>query len=86
VEDHARDGGFGSAVLEAAADEKLDTRPLVRLGLPDDWVALGSRAQQLAQAGIDVAGIARAVHEELAQADAASGKPNRSAKPVRRAV
>lgn len=61
VEDHSVVGGFGSAVLEAAQDMGLDASRVVRLGLPDSWVYQDSRAKQLAQVGLDVPGIVRAV-------------------------
>jgi 1-deoxy-D-xylulose-5-phosphate synthase len=63
VEEAALAGGFGSAVLELAADEGLDTRPLHRLGIPDHFVAHGERAELLADLGLDVAGIVRACRQ-----------------------
>jgi 1-deoxy-D-xylulose-5-phosphate synthase len=57
VEDHSIVGGFGSAVLEEAAHRKLDTTLITILGLPDHWIGHGSRKEQLAEAGIDAAGI-----------------------------
>ncbi|MDD4891911.1 MAG: 1-deoxy-D-xylulose-5-phosphate synthase [Phycisphaerae bacterium] len=68
VEDHLLAGGFGAALLECAADGGLDTRSVVRLGLPDRWVDAAPRRQQLAEVGIDAAGIARAVREQVAAA------------------
>lgn len=61
VEDHHVIGGFGAAVVEAAADMNLDASRVVRLGLPDSWIIQDSRSKQLADAGLDAAGIARAV-------------------------
>ncbi len=61
VEDHGLIGGFGAAVIEAAADRGLDTSHISRLGLPDHWIHQGSRGEQLAQAGIDVTGIISAI-------------------------
>jgi 1-deoxy-D-xylulose-5-phosphate synthase len=58
VEEHSIIGGFGSAVLEEAARRNLDTTLITSLGLPDHWIGHGSRAEQLAQTGIDAAGIA----------------------------
>ena len=49
-------GGFGSAVLEAACDRRLDTRRLFRIGLPDRYIEHGTRAEQLAAAGLDLSG------------------------------
>ena len=58
VEEHLVDGGFGSAVLEAANAARLDTRLIHRLGMPETWVGPDRRDAQLAQAGLDPAGIA----------------------------
>jgi len=61
VEDHALAGGFGSCVLEAAAESGLDTRLITRLGIPDRWIAHGARSDQKREAGIDAAAITAAV-------------------------
>ena len=62
VEDHSLAGGFGSVVLETAQELQLPTERLTRLGLPvDRFIAHGSRAGQLAEVGIDAAGIASTV-------------------------
>jgi 1-deoxy-D-xylulose-5-phosphate synthase len=66
VEDHMVEGGFGSAVLEAAQEMKLSTAHLTRLGLPADrFIEHGSRREQLAETGLDAAGIASAVQRAL---------------------
>ncbi|MEX0887176.1 MAG: 1-deoxy-D-xylulose-5-phosphate synthase [Phycisphaeraceae bacterium] len=65
VEDHATIGGFGTCVLEACSEHRLPTSLVHRLGLPDRWIYQGSRGGQLAEAGIDAAGIARRVREIL---------------------
>jgi len=66
VEDHGLEGGFGSAVLEAANRLGLPTERILRLGLAADrFYAHGSRAGQLADAGIDAAGIAAAVRRAV---------------------
>jgi len=67
VEDHSISGGFGTAVLETANRLGLPTENIIRLGLaPERFYEHGSRAGQLAEAGIDAGGIAavvrRAVH------------------------
>ncbi len=75
VEDHSRAGGFGSAVLETAIDLGLPTDGLIRLGLPEDrFVAHGSRAGQLAECGLDAAGIADALR--VAVGRLAGGAPS----------
>lgn len=70
VEDHGLAGGFGSCVLDAAADLGLDTRLLRRLGLPERWIPFGSRGDQKRECGIDAASIAAAVREHVAAAHA----------------
>jgi len=61
VEDHARIGGFGTAVLEAASEMSLDASQVSVLGIPDHWIYQDSRAKQLGQAGIDAAGLVKAI-------------------------
>lgn len=63
VEDHSIVGGFGAAVIETAQSLGLDASRTVRLGLPDHWIIQDSRSKQLAEAGIDQAGIARAIRQ-----------------------
>ncbi len=65
LEDHSIVGGFGSAVLEAAAELGLNGSRIGRLGLPDGWIHQDSRSNQLAEAGIDAHGIARAIRRHL---------------------
>ncbi|MBV8677558.1 MAG: hypothetical protein JO355_10395, partial [Planctomycetaceae bacterium] len=60
VEEGCLMGGFGSAVLEAASDAGLATGHVRRLGLPDRFVLHAERDEQLAEVGLDVAGITRA--------------------------
>ncbi len=67
VEDHARTGGFGAAVLEACNDHRLSTDRIHRLAMPDRWVYQGSRTAQLAEAEIDGAAIAAKVRSILAE-------------------
>ena len=61
VEDHALQNGFGSAVLEYAAAHNLPTARFTRLGMPDRLISHATRAEQLAEVGLDAAGIARSV-------------------------
>ncbi len=70
VEDHSVAGGFGSAVLETAQDLRLPTERLTRLGMPvDRFIEHGSRAGQLAEIGIDAAGIANTVQQLVGAAE-----------------
>ncbi len=70
VEDHSVSGGFGSAILETAQELGLPTSKSRRLGIPvDRFVGHGSRSGQLAEVGIDAAGIAAALGGLLAGED-----------------
>lgn len=66
VEDHTLTGGFGAAVLEAANQCRISTDRLHRLGMPEAWLHQDSRKGQLADAGLDAAGIARRIRQILA--------------------
>jgi 1-deoxy-D-xylulose-5-phosphate synthase len=57
VEEGALTGGFGSAVLEAAADAGVSASHVRRLGIPDRYVEHGDRAELLADLGLDLVGI-----------------------------
>lgn len=63
VEENALAGGFSSAVLEAANDEGLDARFALRKGVPDAFIRCGSRDEQLADVGLDRAGLLAAFDE-----------------------
>lgn len=66
AEDHSVAGGFGSAVLECANRLGLPTDSIVRLGMSENvFYKHGSRAGQLAEAGIDAAGIAAAARRAV---------------------
>ena len=82
LEDHTTIGGFGSAVLEAAQDMALDmptaTPRITRLGLPDSWIYQDSRAKQLAEVGLDRAGLLRAFRATLTPSSPAVPAPVQS--------
>lgn len=61
VEDNAREGGLGSAVLEFMADQKVTGVELVRMGLPDRFIEHGSIPQLHRQVGLDKDGILQTV-------------------------
>ncbi len=85
IEDHSVAGGFGSAVLETANQLGLPTDNVIRLGhAVDAFYEHGSRAQQLAEAGIDVAAITEATRRAV-QVDRDLLKSQARA-PARRAV
>jgi len=69
VEEGTLEGGFGSAVLEAANGGGLRTDHIRRLGLPDKYIEHADRSDQLHDLGLDADGIVRAV---LAAADRGS--------------
>jgi len=64
VEDATRVGGVGSAVAQACTDAGV-TAIVHNLGLPAAFLDHGERADLLAIAGLDAAGIARSVLETL---------------------
>lgn len=69
VEEGTLEGGFGSAVLEAANAAGLDARNVLRKGFADKFVEHGERAELLADLGLDAKGLAAAARrfrEEVA--------------------
>ncbi len=65
IEDHSLQNGFGTAVLEYAAAHHLATDQITRLGMPDRLIAHASRKEQLAEVGLDAAGITRPVRDAV---------------------
>ncbi len=63
VEEGALMGGFGSAVLEAANDQGLDTSRVRRLGIPDRFIEHGERGELLDELGLNAEGIVAACLE-----------------------
>jgi 1-deoxy-D-xylulose-5-phosphate synthase len=75
VEENALAGGAGSAVNECLAHQGRVVRTL-NLGLPDRFIAQGTRDEQLAECGLNAAGILESVRAALGtQGVAAAGKP-----------
>ncbi len=64
-EDHAAMGGFGSAVLQAAAELDLDTRNVRLIGLPDEFIPHAPRDEQLSHAGLDAANLASVLKDMI---------------------
>jgi 1-deoxy-D-xylulose-5-phosphate synthase len=60
IEEGCLPGGAGSAVLETLAAAGLST-PVLRLGLPDEFIEHGDPATLLALCGLDAAGIEQSV-------------------------
>lgn len=63
VEEAALIGGFGSAVLEFAAERRLNTSHICRLGIPDIFVEHGERRELLSDLGLDSEGVYRACRD-----------------------
>ena len=68
VEDNVLAGGFGSAVAEVLTDQEVRT-PLLRLGIPDQFLPHGKRDALLAELGLDPAGVADRVRKALHRLD-----------------
>jgi 1-deoxy-D-xylulose-5-phosphate synthase len=64
LEDHARAGGFGSAVAELLS-ERVPGARVRRLGLPDRFVEHGDVDEQWRAAGIDAGSVARSAWQLL---------------------
>jgi 1-deoxy-D-xylulose-5-phosphate synthase len=67
VEENVLAGGFGSAIAEMLEREGVVV-PLLRLGVPDEFVLHGKRDQLLARIGLDAEGIANRTLEFVRQA------------------
>jgi 1-deoxy-D-xylulose-5-phosphate synthase len=65
VEENVPAGGFGSAVHECLERHELATTPLLRIALPESFVAHGKRDDLLKEVGLDAEGIARRAHDWL---------------------
>ena len=59
IEENVLAGGFGSAVHECLEKHDLATTPLLRIGLPETFVAHGKRDDLLHEVGLDAEGLAR---------------------------
>ena len=60
VEENVVAGGAGDGVLELLQAQGY-ARPVLQLGLPDRFIEHGSRSDNLAEAGLDAAGLAAAI-------------------------
>lgn len=65
VEEGTLEGGFGSALLEAANSAGLDTRHILRLGIPDRFIEHAERAELLADLGLDANGLCKTIRAAL---------------------
>jgi 1-deoxy-D-xylulose-5-phosphate synthase len=66
IEENNLPGGFGEGVLDALSEDGLSGDGVLRLGLADGFVTHGSRAELIAEVGLDAAGILRRVRACLA--------------------
>jgi 1-deoxy-D-xylulose-5-phosphate synthase len=66
LEENAVQGGAGSAVTEFLNARGIDV-PVLQLGVPDTFIDHGTHAQQLAQCGLDAAGIESSIRKRLVQ-------------------
>ena len=74
VEEGCLAGGFGSAVLECLADaDMLEGRRVRRVGVPDQFIEHGAAKDLRARAGIDKAGIKKALLELLGRQSTPAG-------------
>ena len=65
VEENVLAGGFGSAVLEALADAKLDNVQVLRIGMPDWFIEHGTADAQRRRLGLDPQGIAEHIRRRF---------------------
>ena len=65
IEENNLPGGFGEGVVDALSEDGLSCAPMLRLGLGDEFVTHGSRAELLAEIGLDAPGILRRVTAAL---------------------
>jgi len=64
IEDGAIQGGAGSACLEALSSLGL-SKPLLQLGIPDEFVEHGDYKLLMANCGLDVDGISKSINERF---------------------
>jgi 1-deoxy-D-xylulose-5-phosphate synthase len=79
VEEGTLEGGFGSALLEAANAAGLDTRHITRLGIPDQFIEHAERGELLAGLGLDVNGICAEVRSQRSKVTSQEWKMGESA-------
>jgi 1-deoxy-D-xylulose-5-phosphate synthase len=63
IEEHALQGGFGSAVLECIEDNRLSAVKVLRIGLPDRFIEHGPQAVLRKKYGLDADGILASVRD-----------------------
>ncbi len=66
AEDHARAGGFSSAVLEALNENSIPSHDIEVAAVPDRFIAHAGRDDQLASLGLDAPGLAARMEKLIA--------------------
>ena len=66
VEEGCITGGAGSAVIEYLQQQELST-PVAVLGIPDRYIEAAKHSEQLAECGLDKAGIIKTAQERLSR-------------------
>jgi 1-deoxy-D-xylulose-5-phosphate synthase len=74
VEDNGRVGGFGDAVNRLLRDHDVDV-PVKVFGLPQEFLAHGTRAEVLEEAGLTAQHLARQITEAVALRSRAAEEP-----------
>ncbi len=64
AEENALQGGFGAAVLELLNDSGLST-PVIRVGIPDQFIEQGTQAELRGQLGLDADGLVTTIQKAL---------------------
>ena len=75
LEDHAIQNGFGTAAIEYAVQNHLCTTDIVMLGIPDRLIGHATRKEQLAEVGLDAAGIADTTRDAIHRATSPKRTP-----------
>ncbi len=65
IEDGAKKGGFGSAVLEFFADNDYNHIQIKRIGIPDEFIEHGTPEELYRMLGMDVEGIYKVLLETI---------------------
>ena len=64
IEDGAIQGGAGSACLEALANLGIN-KPLLQLGLPDQFIEHGDYSLLMTKCGLDIEGITNSIKQRF---------------------
>jgi len=69
IEEHALQGGFGSAILEYYEQTDRQNLPVKRFGIPDDFIEHGSRNELLQQINLTADDIADEIRKMVSLKD-----------------